>query len=244
MPGADFGWPTETLGTDYTRLPWRHAKSYGRHAGSDPPVHAWLPAVAPSSLITLSGFHPAWDNDLLIGTLRDESLYRLRIHDGRVKFAERIPFGARIRDVTQHTDGRLVVWTDDHRLIFLTIAEGAFAAQFAMEAVDDLSWDLRRREAIKSAFVGCLRCHSVNPSDRDGALSLANVCGAPIADSGFVAYSEALKSRRGRWTPDELVQFLLDPEEYAPGTAMPNPGINPNIAEGVADVLCILSKNY
>jgi hypothetical protein len=130
VPGANYGWPKETLGTRYNKMPWPNTLSYGRHETFTAPTYAWLPSVAISSLTLIAGFHKSWDGDLLMATLKDRALYRIRIRDDRVLFAERIPIGERIRYVHQHNDGRLVLWTDSRKLIFLSIAERRFVTDF------------------------------------------------------------------------------------------------------------------
>lgn len=99
VAGGDYGWPQETLGTTYAKTPWPPADSYGRHDTFDRPVFAWLPSIAPSSITLLDGFSDSWDGDLLVGTLKDQSLHRVRLNDNSVLFAERIHIGERIRDV-------------------------------------------------------------------------------------------------------------------------------------------------
>jgi glucose/arabinose dehydrogenase len=52
-------------------------------------------------LIEIDGFNEAWDGDLLVGSLKAQSLFRLRMVDDRVVFAEPIWIGHRIRDIVQ-----------------------------------------------------------------------------------------------------------------------------------------------
>ena len=119
VEGANYGWPEETLGTRYNTLPWPNTRSYGRHNTFMAPTYAWLPSVAPSNLTVIEGFHDSWDGDLLVASLKERSLFRIRVKNERVLFAEKIKIGKRIRYVHQHNDGRVVLWTDDKYLIFL-----------------------------------------------------------------------------------------------------------------------------
>lgn len=40
-------------------------------------MFAWVPSIAPTQLIEVNNFNPRWDGDLLVGTLKASSLYRL-----------------------------------------------------------------------------------------------------------------------------------------------------------------------
>ena len=55
------------------------------------------------------------------------SIYRVR-HDGRqVRYVERIPFDAPIRDIAQTADGRIALLHDDGRVIMLHRSDAACA---------------------------------------------------------------------------------------------------------------------
>jgi hypothetical protein len=150
-----------------------------------------VPSIAPTQLIEINNFHPRWDGDLLVGTLKAESLYRLRLEADRVLYSERIWIGQRIRDLTQTKDGTIVLWTDDTALLFIT--------------VDTDQLEVRRRtpdiisEALESS--NCLGCHHFGPTNpTDFAPSLSGLLNRPIASDAFsysprpVIYSPSLKT--------------------------------------------------
>jgi hypothetical protein len=65
-------------------------------------------------------FGPVWTSDLLLSSLRDQSIYRIVADKaGRVLVTERIPIGFRVRDLTI---GLSDVWasTDDGKLLRLS----------------------------------------------------------------------------------------------------------------------------
>ena len=119
-PGLDYGWPYATYGILYGNRVWPYNEAQGRHDGFEEPVFAWIPAIAVSNLIfSDSQQFPLWQDDLLIGSLRSGSLFRVRIRQGRVTIIERILFGERIRDIVQMLDGRIALLSDSSRIIFL-----------------------------------------------------------------------------------------------------------------------------
>jgi cytochrome c2 len=223
--GANFGWPRVTLGTQYSRMPWPDAVPYGRHDGYDPPAFSWLPSVAVSGLTRLEGFNPAWDGDLLAASLNALSLFRIRTQGDRALYAERIPIGHRIRQVHQHTDGQVVLWTDNYQLIFLKARSANLAYDHAFSQIEKSSLDAAGKAALRMHLTACLECHSLQYGAHDKAPSLAGVWGRPVGGSGYAATSAALRQRGGRWEETTLDAFLARPSAFAPGTAMPDTGL-------------------
>jgi cytochrome c len=67
----------------------------------------------------------------------------------------------------------------------------------------------------------CMACHSFNEGGKAGVgPNLYGVVGGPHAHMPGFAYSEALKSKTGPWTYEELNKWLTKPAAYAPGTKM------------------------
>lgn len=223
--GANFGWPFETYGTLYSKQPLPGGMKIGRHDSYESPIFSWVPSVAVSSLAVIDGFHEAWDGDLLVGTLKDASLYRLRLKSGRVVYAERIKIGSRIRYVHQHTDGRIVLWTDNHELIFLEGRDLADAEARFDEYLKMVDLNKSGKALLKSAILRCAQCHSFSSSDHTSSPGLSKIYGERIASTSFDGYSDALRSRGGRWTEENLRAYLTDSNSFAPGTFMPAQGL-------------------
>ncbi len=125
-PGKNYGWPLATNGIDYNFLPIPEAR--GKVAkGTEPPHYVWekSPAISGMAFYDAERF-PAWQHDLFIGALADQSLIRLELDGDRIAHEERLlkPLGARIRDVRQGPDGYLYVLTDEPngRLLRLGLA--------------------------------------------------------------------------------------------------------------------------
>lgn len=243
VDGGNYGWPEDILGTLYTKVPIETRSGIGRH--DDPafraPIYAWLPSAAVSSLALVDGFHEAWDGDILIGSLKAETLFRARIQDDRLVFMESIPLGVRIRDVMQVSSDRIALWLDPNELAFLEIVERADP----LEGVEDLisprvGADMARRVAQELA--NCNECHSFEKNVHGAGPSLHRITGRPIASSGFAGYSEALRSVPGRWQAEDLTAFLSDPDGFAPGTTMGVAVSDPDLAAALVTALEVLGE--
>lgn len=226
--GQNYGWPLETLGTLYSGQPFPVAGAQGRHNLHTPPVYAWLPSAAVSSLMVIDGFHPTWDGDLLAGSLSSEtfgqSLFRIRIKEGRAMFVERIRLGRRVRYLTQYGPDRIAVWLDSNELVLFEIEERLDPLAEVVARLDQ-RYGGALAARVDRMLGSCGECHSYVESDHAGAPSLNGVVDRRIAGSGYDAYSDALAGIDGVWNAGTLKAYILDPNRFAPGTSMPNPGV-------------------
>ncbi len=123
--GRDYGWPFVTLGQPYGSADYVMPLRTGTHAGYTKPRTSWVPSVATSEIVQVPGSWAGWTTnvggDLLMGTLKDQALWRIRVDaKGRVTARERLPVGHRIRDLDVRSDASLVATTDDGTLLLLT----------------------------------------------------------------------------------------------------------------------------
>jgi cytochrome c2 len=206
--GGNYGYPRVAYGTQYESMAWPLSATQGRHEGYDKPMFAWTPSIGVSQLIVLKGAaFPYWQGDLMVSSLATQSLYRVRIEDGRVIFVEPISIGHRIRDILETADGSLVLKTDDNFLVFIT----PLTAETAATPVE--------RGAALSAT--CQSCHSLSPEGGNAiGPALWGIVGRPVASVDGYGYSAALRETGGRWTAERLRSFLADPNAFAPGTTM------------------------
>ena len=108
--GGNYGWPMFTNGLDYDGTPITIGDDLGLELALEDtvqPVVDFTPAPAISSFEFYRGqAFPAWDHDLIVGTLKARTLYRLRIQDGELVDQEKLITDlARIRDVEIGADG-------------------------------------------------------------------------------------------------------------------------------------------
>jgi hypothetical protein len=121
-----FGWPIQTLGHQYSDESGYFEDSLSQSFRVDrkftPPMFAWIPSIAPTQIVEITDrLAPLWQKDLLMGTLRDQSIRRLRIVGNSIIVDERIPIGSRIRDLVKlHT--ALYVLDDRGKLLKLDFA--------------------------------------------------------------------------------------------------------------------------
>jgi glucose/arabinose dehydrogenase len=123
--GRDYGWPFVTLGEPYGTSDYVMPERTGTHTGYTRPRTSWVPSVATSEVVQVPATWQGWaswrDGDLLMGTLRDQSLWRIRLDiEGRVEQRERLEVGHRIRDMEVRDDNTVVATTDDGTLLVIS----------------------------------------------------------------------------------------------------------------------------
>jgi aldose sugar dehydrogenase len=112
--GNNYGWPVVTYGVNYgfgTKIGEGHTKP-----GMVQPLQVWVPSIAPSGMAFVTGDQfPNWAGNLLVGSLRAQTLVRLELSADTVTAEERLLVGhiGRIRDVRMGRDGFVYLLTDD-----------------------------------------------------------------------------------------------------------------------------------
>jgi len=206
--GANYGWPVVTYGVNYGSHEWKSNPRQGAHDGYAGPVFAWVPSIGISSLIGIEGqLFERWRGDLIIASLVNKSLWRVRLADGHAVVTEPMLVGFRIRDLIEGHSGEIILQDDDGTgIAFLTpvVGEGS-------------GWQL---------FAQCSGCHALGTGDAEGiGPDLRGVVGRRIASVGGFDYSRALRSVEGSWTEAALDRFLESPAQFAPGNSMEFAGI-------------------
>ena len=231
--GQNHGWPLKVAGTRYFRFSKStHASSSINHKEESSPfseaVYSWLPSIAPSALIELTDFHPQWDGDLLMGSLKAQSLYRIRLVDNRIHSIEQIHIGQRVRGI-QQMGKTLFLTTDEGTVVTVEVDERRLNS---MTALPDIPG---------GSLLGlCVNCHSFTQPDVTSAFgpSLAGIFGRGIALHNFAYFSDSLKKKAGVWDEAALTSYLLDPQSFAPGTTMKiGAKLNPDEVKKIVDIL-------
>ncbi|MCC5925683.1 MAG: PQQ-dependent sugar dehydrogenase [Bacteroidetes bacterium] len=110
--GLNYGWPEITYGINYNGT---IITEETEREGMEQPLHQWTPSIAPSGMVYVtSERYPAWQGNLLIGTLAPQYLHRAVLDGERVIHEEEMfkPIG-RVRDVRQAPDGFIYFSTDN-----------------------------------------------------------------------------------------------------------------------------------
>ena len=127
-PGANYGWPLVSYGRTY-QGPWQSERP--GHAGFEPPVVIWVPAIAVSGITFYTGDKlPKWKGDVFVGSLRTGEIPGTG-HVERILFNPKMEelrresllteLRQRIRDIRQGPDGYLYVLTDEKEGAILRI---------------------------------------------------------------------------------------------------------------------------
>lgn len=203
--GQNYGWPNHTYGTEYGSVIWPLNEQSNGPSNYVRPVYAWVPSIGISDLVAVrdSAFE-RWRNDLLIGSLSARQLWRVRVEEGRVVYAEPIKIGERIRAITSGK-GEFVLWSDQETIIRITPAKAL-------------------TKGAESFSLNCGSCHQL-AENRIGP-RLGGVVDRSVASSSGYDYSAALRSFGGKWTAERLNAFIARPDSVVPGTTMRYGGIS------------------
>ncbi|GGB68236.1 c-type cytochrome [Blastomonas aquatica] len=108
------------------------------------------------------------------------------------------------------------------------VIEGVVSSEGEAEAEVPIATLLASADVAQGekVFAKCSSCHSINSGGANGiGPNLYGIMGAPHAAVAGFAYSDALKSKSGPWTFDEMNAWLTSPRAYAEGTKMSFAGL-------------------
>ena len=110
-PGKNYGWPEVTYGVEYSGQPV--GQGITRMSSTEQPVYYWDPVIAPSGMAFYNADAiPEWKGTFLVGGLVSQGVVVLHMENDRVKYEERVPLNARIRDVKVGPDGAVYAVTE------------------------------------------------------------------------------------------------------------------------------------
>jgi aldose sugar dehydrogenase len=113
-PGKNYGWPVITYGENYGG----GKIGEGTHKdGMEQPIYKWVPSIATAGFIFYTGDKfPQWKNNILLTSLREQTLVRLVLDGNMITKEERLlkdELGERLRTVVQGPDGLIYLTTDE-----------------------------------------------------------------------------------------------------------------------------------
>ncbi|WP_117193697.1 PQQ-dependent sugar dehydrogenase [Rhizobium terrae] len=109
--GKNYGWPEVTYGIEYSGRPV--GDGITQRAETEQPVYYWDPVIAPSGMAYYGGdVIPEWKGAFLVGGLVSQGIVVIHMDGDRVKYEERVPLEARIRDVKVGPDGAVYAVTE------------------------------------------------------------------------------------------------------------------------------------
>ena len=112
--GGNYGWPKATYGEEYG------GGKIGEISidGFIDPKWVWTPSIAPSGMALYNGnMFPELNNHLLIGALRAQNIYAVKIDDEILISEKKIlqDVYGRIRDIEVMDDGSIIFLTDEEK---------------------------------------------------------------------------------------------------------------------------------
>ncbi len=109
--GQNYGWPEVTYGVAYSGQPI--GDGITQSAETQQPVYYWDPVIAPSGMAYHDGEGFAeLEGAFLVGGLVTQDVVVLHMDGDQVAFEERVPVGARVRDVKVGPDGAVYAVTE------------------------------------------------------------------------------------------------------------------------------------
>jgi len=115
---TNYGWPISSYGEPYemTSLPV-YDKNHELNNFKEP-IFSFIPSIGISEIINLpNSFSKNWQNNFLMASLKNESLYRIRFDSkfSRVIYMERIFIGEMIRDIKYYSKLNIILLTEINR---------------------------------------------------------------------------------------------------------------------------------
>ncbi len=248
--GGNYGWPVVSYGVQYGSEipPIIEEEKVGRHDGFIRPVFSWVPSPAISAIAVNDEEQlPLWKDDLLVASLVDGALFRVRRHGTDVQYVEKIELGYRIRDIAIMPDGRIALLRDRGRIYFLShslrYCNEEARKQRNVYSIDCESIaaspapDSDTAAGARLFGLHCGSCHDLNSERHGSGPHLVGIVGRTAGEVGGFNFSDTLRSSDVVWTRDSITQFLTNQQRFAPGTSMPSSGITEEEARVIADYL-------
>ena len=89
----------------------------------------------------------------------------------------------RIRDIIQHSDGRIVAWSDAETVTFVSRGEPVMSDNLIEEVLEMADFTYAQAGKIKTTVSLCLECHSLEPFPHGNAPGLGRLYSSKIAST-------------------------------------------------------------
>ncbi len=250
--GKHHGWPNVSLGMHYAdsynpRNDIYENPIQGRHEGYEKPVTAFIPSIGISQILPVPTDSPVfelWRGDMLFVSMREQTLFRMRLDGDRAVSIEPIRLDRRMRDIIRLKNNRLAILTDDKSIIIIKDPEhdeGENITLAGYAPINEMEQSVRtqaghewRRDMFRFR---CGACHSVDGSE-NVAPSLAGIVGREIASVEGYPYSAVLDNASGVWTEDKIEKFATHPDAAGlTNSNMPRINTTPDEIKGIIDYL-------
>lgn len=258
VEGRNYGWPIVTYGMNYGSPPrnWPFNPTFAGHDGYERPRFAFVPSIGATNVFFASAREfPHWSDSLLVGSLRANTLFVVKLEGEQVAYVEPIPLGHALRDAITLRNGQIAILADEEGvLLFLRNADLTHSAGPAGVHHSTPLPPLTHEEAVAGAsddpvaqgrsyfLAQCSQCHSLQSEVGVGP-PLNGVVGRRVASVSGFGYSRALSEFGGNWSEGRLASFIDRPREVVPGTAMPVTAMPVPWAERIVDFLKTTQSN-
>ncbi len=237
----NYGWPIETYGTDYSSYDWPLSKDNGEHNTFEKPIYSWVPSIGISDLIKIkSTLFYDWQGDILVTSLKNRSIYRVRIRDNRVLYSEPILIGEPIRDIIELKNGEIVLSTTSKHLIWLSNPSESTTTRELPPIKERIA--SANVEVGETLFVQqCSTCHTIDSKNHSIGPSLMGMFSNKDRSNNGFSYSANFTNKNIVWSDSNLDEWIESPTTFVPGTDMKVPGI-PD-PQKRADLILYLKNN-
>jgi glucose/arabinose dehydrogenase len=115
--GDNYGWPVISYGINYNGTTFTDLTE---KEGMDQPELYWIPSIAPCGMtLVTSDKYPAWQGDILAGSLRFKYVNKVAIKEGAPDGEEKLLINVgRLRNVVQAADGYIYVGIEDPGTVY------------------------------------------------------------------------------------------------------------------------------
>ena len=116
LPGRNYGWPLTSRGVDYDGSPVEGKVDIPFNMEDiEQPIVNMTPSPALSSFVVYHGDQfPAWEGDIISGSLKAQTLYRFAIEEGQLVEKETLIEGiGRIRDIEVDAQGYILLISEN-----------------------------------------------------------------------------------------------------------------------------------